>query len=75
MRCVRGAWREEERELPSLTSELEGPAQACKDFLDAVREGRPAPTDANDNVKSLWMCWAPDISSKENRVVQFREHF
>lgn len=66
---------EEERELPSLTSELDGPAQACKDFLDAVREGRPAPTDANDNVKSLWMCWAPDISSRENRVVQFSEHF
>ena len=64
---------EDRRELPPITSDLSGPAQACRDFLDALRDRRPPPTDANDNIKSLAMCWAPDLSSRENRRVEMSE--
>jgi len=64
---------EEHRQLPPVTSPLTGPAQACRDFLDAVRDDRPPPTDASDNIKSLAMCWAPDISSREGRLVRMDE--
>jgi predicted dehydrogenase len=64
---------EEQKELPLLTSELAGPAQVCREFLLSLEKGAVPPTDATDNIKSLAMCWAADVSSKENRVVRFEE--
>lgn len=64
---------EEQRELPLLRSELPGPAKVCKEFLISLEEGALAPTDSTDNIKSLCMGWAADISSKEHRVVRMEE--
>ncbi len=64
---------EEQKELPLLISELDGPAKVCKEFLLSLKEGKLAPTDSTDNIKSIAMCWAADVSSKENRVVRFEE--
>jgi len=63
----------ESRTLPAIKTELASPAQVCRDFLDAIRNGTPAPTAAQDNVKSLAMAWAAQKSSDENRVVQIDE--
>jgi predicted dehydrogenase len=64
---------EEQRELPLLTNELAGPAQVCRDFLFSLEIRAVPPTDATDNIKSLAMCWAADVSAKENRIVKFEE--
>lgn len=61
---------EEQRELPLIRSELAGPAKVFKEFLISLEQETPAPTDATDNIKSLCMGWAADISSKENRMVR-----
>lgn len=50
-------------------------AQVCRAFLEAIREGRPAPTESTDNIRSLAMCWAADRSSREHRVVPMNEYF
>jgi len=64
---------EEKRELPLIRNELSGPAKAFKEFLISLEKGTLAPTDSTDNIKSLCMGWAADISSKENRVVRMEE--
>ena len=49
------------------------PALVFRDFLAGLRTGEPAPTEIDDNVKSLGMCWAAQLSSDEQRVVQPHE--
>jgi len=64
---------EEERELPLLKADLDGPSMMCREFLEAVKENRIPPTDATDNILSLAMAWGTELSSRENRVVQISE--
>lgn len=64
---------EEQMELSLLTGDMAGPAQVCREFLNAIENGKRPPTDSADNIKSLSMCWAADVSSRENRIVKFDE--
>ena len=64
---------EEERELPLIHSDLLGPAKVCHQFLLSLEKGTIAPTDSTDNIKSLCMGWAADISSQESRRVRMEE--
>lgn len=61
---------EEQRELPLLRSEPDGPARVCEEFLISLAEERLAQTDSTDKIKSLCMGWAAEISSKEKRMVK-----
>lgn len=64
---------ESQEEIPQPGSELDAPAQVCKAFLDALEGETLPPTDSTDNIKSLAMCWAADLSSREDRLVKIEE--
>ena len=64
---------EEERVLDLIDCGMSEPARACREFLSSLEAGRAAPTDAHDNIKSLAMAWAAQLSSDEGRVVQISE--
>lgn len=45
----------------------------CKDFLTAVRTGGEAPTGGEDNLRTLAMVFALEISAREGRMVRLAE--
>lgn len=63
----------ERLELPLVKSDLDGPAQVCWEFLQALRNDEMPLTDSTDNIKSLAMGWAAQLSSDEQRPVQFAD--
>lgn len=64
---------EERTELRRAVDIPNGSVQVCKEFLEALEKGETPPTDSSDNVKSLALGWAADLSSREDRVVRIEE--
>jgi predicted dehydrogenase len=63
---------QEPLDLPVTPMEVTSHAGCMREFLTAVREGRPPETDCRDNIKSLAMVLAAVESAKSRSKVAVR---